>query len=57
MIRSNNKPKMNNQEATPEDEVMKRILEEIEKYKNNQNEFKEAIDDFILKSNEILDDE
>jgi hypothetical protein len=38
---------MNNQEPTQEDEVMKQILDEINKYKNNQIEFKEAITDFI----------
>jgi hypothetical protein len=39
---------MNNQnEPTSEDEVMKQILEEINKYKNNQIEFKEAVIDFI----------
>lgn len=38
---------MNNQQPTPEDEVMKQILFEIERYKNNQIEFKEAITDFI----------
>lgn len=44
---------MNNQQPTPEDEVMKQILFEIEKYKNNQIEFKEAITGFI---EDMIDD-
>jgi len=32
-------------------------LFEIKRYENNQKEFKEAIDDFIITSDKILDDE
>ena len=47
----------NKNEPTPEDEIFNQILFEIKRYENNQLEFFEAIDDFIMTSNEILDDE
>ncbi|MBC5836803.1 hypothetical protein [Flavobacterium muglaense] len=46
-----------NTQPTNEEEIMKQILDEINKYKQNQKEFIEAIDEFFLKSNEILDNE
>lgn len=48
---------MNNQQPTPEDEMLNKIMIEIKRYENNQIEFKDAIDDFIITSNEILDGE
>jgi len=48
---------MNNEQPTPEDEILNKILQEIKRYENNQIEFAKAIDDFIMTSNEILDDE
>ncbi|STO19561.1 hypothetical protein [Flavobacterium hibernum] len=48
---------MEEKELTPEDEILKLIMIQIERYKKNQLEFFEAIDDFIITSNEILDDE
>lgn len=45
------------QEPTPEDEIFKQILIQIERYKKKQLEFFEAIDDFILTLDKILDEE
>ncbi|WP_165828918.1 hypothetical protein [Flavobacterium sp. HTF] len=42
---------------TPEDEILKQILIQIERYKRNQLEFFEAIDEFIISSDILLDDE
>lgn len=39
------------------DDVMMTILFQLIKMKQNQKEFKDAIDDFIITSNEILDEE
>lgn len=40
-----------------DDETMKEILIQIERYKRNQLEFFEAIDEFIITSDKILDNE
>lgn len=46
-----------NQEPIPQDEMMNNILYKIKRYENNQMEFKNTIDDFIITSNEILGNE
>lgn len=48
---------MNNEQPTPEDEMLNKIMIEIKRYENNQIEFIKAIDDFIITSNEIPDNE
>ena len=48
---------MNNQQPTPEDEILNKIMIEIKRYQNNQIEFTKALNEFILTSSEILDGE
>lgn len=47
---------MEENELTPEDETMKKIMIQIELYKKKQLEFFEALDDFFLTSDKILDE-
>ena len=47
---------MEENELEPEDEIMKLIMIQIQRYKKNQLEFFEAIDEFIITSNKIIDE-
>lgn len=47
---------MEENELEPEDEIMKLIMIQIQRYKKNQLEFFEAFDDFFLTSDKIIDE-
>ena len=46
---------MKKEPITPEQEILNKILEQIERAKRNQKTFANAIDKFIIESNKILD--
>ena len=48
---------MKTEPTTPEQELMNKINEQIERAKRNQKEFAKAIDKFFTESDKIIDNE